>query len=534
MDVILNELNKLSFLTAPIFYRLLYMSLTAVCIGIIIMLIRRFADKKVAPVWKYILWGLVLVALLVPYRPQSDLALLPATLQIEDISYREQFDNINSETKIISQTENPTGEELKTIDTMNKQQTSLYYKSLIFDVVLPLIWFFGMVATCLFLTISRINLSLKIARHTIAESAQYDQLLQESKDALGIKSDIKLVVQNYISSPALIGLFRAKIILPEYVAQLGEESLRYIFLHELSHFKRKDMFLIYLMLALQAIYWFNPLIWLLFKYFREDIEVLNDACALKHIGIDNEKKYAHSLVEILGYSHHISFTSKLLCMVDGKANLERRITMIKLGAIFKKHKIAISVVCLVVICIISVLLLTQARFSTYKGDIFSMRYPKSWILVDGNLSQEELISVRAKTGVDQESIDQLLSSFMMFFIDTENSTGEKISMFNVYSLEGSMSILVQVDDSGQINSLYQGAFSKAENFSFLEYPYVKELGANEYTITTMRVNETWHYSALLNRHNPSYEFSYVSGSGSVDEETVKVLEDVLSSIKLTT
>ena len=79
MSMILNELNKMAFWIAPLFYKLLSMSLTACCIGLVVLLLRKFADKKIAPAWKYALWALMLVALILPYRPQSETAVLPTT-----------------------------------------------------------------------------------------------------------------------------------------------------------------------------------------------------------------------------------------------------------------------------------------------------------------------------------------------------------------------------------------------------------------------------------------------------------------------
>lgn len=362
MHDLLNDLNILAFEIAPIFYKLLFMSITAVCIATVILLIRRIGDKKIPPVWKYILWGCGLVALLIPYRPQSDFALIQNTSLIENISYREQYDSIKSELKIAIQSENPNEEEQTTIERLKKQVNITYLQSALFDVALPLIWLLGMTGGFAFFVISRVSLSYKIKINTI-NSEKYEKLLLECKEKLGIKAEIEVVLQDYITSPALMGVIKPKIILPKFTEDMSEENLFYILMHELAHFKRKDMHLNYLLLALQAIYWFNPLIWVMFKFIREDMELLNDSYLLNRIGEENSKHYARSLVEVLGQSHDISLVPKLLCMVDGKKNVERRIKMIKLGETFKKHKVIVAVACLLIISVVSVLFLTQGNSS---------------------------------------------------------------------------------------------------------------------------------------------------------------------------
>lgn len=368
MNSLLNELNILAFKVAPVFYKVLLMSLAAIIIGAIIILIRRIADKKISPVWKYILWGVMIVALLFPYRPQSKFALIKNTKQIEDLSFRRQYDDIKYELKILEQTENPTREEQSSINNLRKQEDVTYLKSTIFDLALPLLWLFTMVTLFVFLIASKIILSYKINKHKI-KSEQHHNLLLECKKTMGIKSDIRIIVQNYIDSPALMGIFKPKILLPKYIEDMSQENISYIILHELAHFKRRDMIVNYLLLALQAVYWFNPVVWLLFRFIREDMELLNDAYVINHIGFEKSTHYARSLVEVLGHTHNISLVPKLICMVDGKKNVERRIKMIKLGETFKQHKIIISIACIMVVCVVSILLLTSGGKLSYYRDI---------------------------------------------------------------------------------------------------------------------------------------------------------------------
>ena len=97
---------------APIFYKLLFMSVTALVVGVIVMLIRRFADKKLSPFWKYALWIVVLAALILPWRPQSNFAVMNNTESIQNISFREDYEQAQNEYRfhaaVESNYENPS------------------------------------------------------------------------------------------------------------------------------------------------------------------------------------------------------------------------------------------------------------------------------------------------------------------------------------------------------------------------------------------------------------------------------------------
>ncbi len=360
MSTIFNELNKLSFIIAPVFYKLLFMSIAALCIGVVILLIRRFADDNISPAWKYAMWIVVLVALAVPYRPQTEFSLLNNVAKVQEISYRNEYDQIRGEQHDFVNIEKPTPEQQAAFTNLQKEVQTVFLKSLIFDVAIPLLWLLGVVSIALFMLISRIRLSFKLRQHKHQTSPQHITLLQECKAAIGMKCDSQLFTQDYIDSPALLGLVRPKIILPLYINEMKNESVKYILLHELSHYKRFDMLINYLLLVLQAVYWFNPFVWIMFNFIRQDMELANDNYVINRVGNENSKDYLRSLVEVLSRYSNVSFVPKLLCMVDGKDNMERRIKMIKLGEAFKKRRVIISIASLVLICVMSVLFLTSA------------------------------------------------------------------------------------------------------------------------------------------------------------------------------
>ena len=363
---------------APVFYKLLFMSVTALVIGVIVMLIRRFADKKLSPFWKYALWIVVLAALVLPWRLQSNLSVMNNTERLQEVSFRADYETAKIEYQdaqiahIGGSFKIPEPSE-QLLETKAKVD-SLHIKTLIFDSIIPAVWLFGTLGFGLFMLLGWLQLKRKIKGSIVQnETKRYLDILQKCKKRLNIARYVAVVFQSHVKTPALFGVFRPKIILPDYSADMSNENLEYIILHELSHLKRGDSFVNALLLALQTVYWFNPLTWVLFKFIREDMEVANDSAVLKNMEKEEQKAYSLSLVEVLAKYSNPKIIPKLLCMVDSEKNIERRITMIKLGEFFKRRKLIIAISGVLVIAITATLFLTvgASGFSTANWEVYS-------------------------------------------------------------------------------------------------------------------------------------------------------------------
>lgn len=359
MNGLIVDINRLSFGLAPIFYKLVWMSLTAVMIGFIVLLLRYFGEKRISPFWKYLLWGVMLFALLVPYRFPSSFSLMPISIE-QEVSYRESYALAKMERKMANQ-EAMTPENHRQVKELSEKESRLFLTSLVMDVVLPRIWFVGMMVCAIYFMVGRWRFLHQVRKDGRLLSSDSPEMvvLSEAKKKLGITREVDVLVQSRLQSPALFTGRKPLILLPEYAQNLREESLLYILMHELAHWKRKDHWLNYLLLCLQVVYWFNPMVWLLFHAIRNDMEVLNDEYVLKEIGMEHQKRYSYSLVEVLAHANHISGVPKLLCMVDGKKNVERRIKMMKQGGYFQKNRKSIAIMGGVMILTLAILFLTQ-------------------------------------------------------------------------------------------------------------------------------------------------------------------------------
>ena len=132
------------------------------------------------------------------------------------------------------------------------------------------------------------------------------KILEKEKKNLKVKRNIDIFKVNGLSSPALIGFINNKIIIPN--KDYNQEELKWILRHELIHFKRKDNLLKLLLIIASAIHWFNPLVKILNKYFKEQCELSCDEKVVEKFSVEEAKNYALVLVSSLRYKNTLKGT----------------------------------------------------------------------------------------------------------------------------------------------------------------------------------------------------------------------------------
>ncbi|MFN0060692.1 MAG: M56 family metallopeptidase [Planctomycetota bacterium] len=86
-------------------------------------------------------------------------------------------------------------------------------------------------------------------------------LLVDCARRVGLRRIPRLVVTDRVTSPAITGLVRTRVLLPlSSVATFSRESLAHIFLHELMHVRRGDLWIEAGTRLVCAAYWFHPLV----------------------------------------------------------------------------------------------------------------------------------------------------------------------------------------------------------------------------------------------------------------------------------
>lgn len=168
--------------------------------------------------------------------------------------------------------------------------------------------------------------------------ADYAAMLSDTARDLGVSTP-EMIVCEAISTPAVTGLLRPRLLLPH--ERYDVQELRYILRHELCHLKRRDMLLKLVLLAANAMHWFNPVVYLMLRQADEDIELACDSAATD--GLDRAERAAYSRTLLAAVQSSVRALPATTCFGGTVERLKRRITNV-LGA---QKKRGLGVVALV-------------------------------------------------------------------------------------------------------------------------------------------------------------------------------------------
>lgn len=156
--------------------------------------------------------------------------------------------------------------------------------------------------------------------------ADYAAMLSDTARDLGVSAP-EIIVCEAISTPAVTGLLRPRLLLPH--EHYDVQELRYILRHELCHLKRRDMLFKLVLLAANAMHWFNPVVYLMLRQADEDIELACDSAATDGLELPERAAYSRTLLAAVQSS--VRALPATTCFGGTVERLKRRITNV-LGA----------------------------------------------------------------------------------------------------------------------------------------------------------------------------------------------------------
>ncbi|MET0647529.1 MAG: M56 family metallopeptidase [Pyrinomonadaceae bacterium] len=161
-----------------------------------------------------------------------------------------------------------------------------------------------------------------------AWSGREFEALGRARGRLGLKSEVLLVLSDEGTEPGVWRTRRPVLVLPRRVAaQLDEEELETVLLHELAHVERRDNLWGNFQTALECVFWFNPAVWLVGRRLLAEREGACDERVLEAGGAAGA--YAAGILKVVRFC-----TGWRVAGVSGAAsgsNLRRRIEMIMRG-----------------------------------------------------------------------------------------------------------------------------------------------------------------------------------------------------------
>ncbi|MGL5314669.1 MAG: M56 family metallopeptidase [Peptostreptococcaceae bacterium] len=351
-----------------LFSLVLYSTRYATITGILILIVKLLLRKKLTPDWSCILWLVLILKLIFPFGPESSISIFN-TIKINN-NYEHNFeykiDEANFKDRIHESYELGTLVDLEDNDLskynyLNKDIKSYNpKKELKVFHCLSLIWIITFIALVSLIYLFYLNLTSKLKSNCMT-SQRINTIFKNSKKRCKVTKHIDLIINDKIDTPAILGTLKPKVLIPKSLVNLSDEELEFIFLHELCHYKRKDNYVSSMLLILQLVHWFNPLIWYLFKRIRQDIELATDYKVANLLDNNELNNYGMTIITVLS-----KITSKknipiLMNMAKDKKNAEERIMNIKNMKYIKKHKLLFTFIGVFTLIIASLLVLTSSK-----------------------------------------------------------------------------------------------------------------------------------------------------------------------------
>ncbi|KEJ00098.1 beta-lactamase regulatory protein [Clostridium botulinum A2B7 92] len=192
------------------------------------------------------------------------------------------------------------------------------------------IWLVGVFSIALFFSIILWKFKVRISNLEQIRDPEIVSLLEECKKKLSINRSIPIYACDDFKAPCIFGVLKPKIYIPKYKYSTNDyKYLSHIFLHELIHYKRKDLIYNFLGTITILIHWFNPIIWFIVKRMKLQREYACDTYVLEILGKEESIEYGMTLIN---FSKLISSSQKapqLVIFFETKNQIKRRIKMIK-------------------------------------------------------------------------------------------------------------------------------------------------------------------------------------------------------------
>lgn len=288
-----------------------------------ILFFKKAFKKHITKNVQHRLWYIFVFTLFLPFMPYKVFSPEKLLLQIQQIFSQ-------SATRSASILQKNTTASLSTLDLgLSDFPTAAVSSNSILNTVLWGIWITGMILTSSFFiyTVIKIYLLRKNAYPITAltEPDLYHQYA-DCLTKLHIRRNVRLYASCSLSSPVSYGYFHPTVIIPQDLdIVLSEKDIHFIFLHELQHYKRKDMFLNLLVCLLQIVYWFNPFIWYGFHQLQKDREIACDYSVIGVIGKEQCMNYGYTLIRYAKQMKRGMFLSPISTIGGSKETIEQRI-----------------------------------------------------------------------------------------------------------------------------------------------------------------------------------------------------------------
>ncbi len=284
---------------------LLEITVYSAVIFAVIVLFKKLLKNKISPVLHLAVWAMLIIRLLLPvtFDASVHFITLPGeTIQLnsraDEAAQTETAQSLQPKPEVAGQpmiaSSGTSAAQARSHETMQSPENATAPVKIDWAAALVGGWIAGMIVCAGMAVCGYSRIRRKLRRDALRPPEALEALFDECRSELKISGRVRLSVQRFTQSPAL--LFPSNVLVP--VGMLGMEhgKVKLALMHELTHYKRKDQLFAMLLLALRIVYWFNPVVHLAERIIRDDIETACDSSVVRRLSPTEKNVYACSLI----------------------------------------------------------------------------------------------------------------------------------------------------------------------------------------------------------------------------------------------
>ena len=259
---------------------------TSVVIGLLLLLLP-LIHKNYSARWRYLVWLVLAVRLLIPYSPSLPQAPIEITPPEQQIAFQAPAQNTGA-MPVVSQTSAPPVSEAQT-------GTAEAASTVTLEEILAAVWAGGIVLFLLYHLTGYLLFKRSVLRFARpAADSRILTIFRDVKAEMNVSRAIGLLTCKKVQSPMMTGFFRPVLLLPDW--DYSDTELMLILKHELIHYQRRDIWYKLILIGTNAVHWFNPLVYLMTAVSNRDIEMACDSQLIGGASVAYRKRYSETIL----------------------------------------------------------------------------------------------------------------------------------------------------------------------------------------------------------------------------------------------
>ena len=257
------------------------LSISSSAMILTILVLRKFGRKRISKNAMMVLWNLVLIRALIPYK-----------IYIGEIpTIKEGLEKgflVNASADIL----NNYAENSQILVVTGRMQKASTYMQL--QKCFMWIWAAGVFC----FLVRFIYLYIKEYRMLRGSIPIQNRVIERMIRKFDLHRKIHLYGCRSLKTPVTYGVIFPKIIWPLEFKEATRSDVRNMLAHELEHIRKFDVGKRYLLSIALCIHWFNPLMWLMYRLYLEDQEVACDERVMRRMREREAKSYVYTLIKM--------------------------------------------------------------------------------------------------------------------------------------------------------------------------------------------------------------------------------------------